>query len=207
MSEGKKYKLIRKEGEKIVYCQVGQSTGIKFTIKENLCITARESTDQEVIYMKKKQNKKTNVKRGTGVTMAIIMVLSMVLSLAGKSSMAYVEAKEMKVGGVTVNATLTDGRSSGKTTAKLQVTNGPTIGLTAQSTIYYRFGKNGYFTKSAKKSTTSVELSVSVEKLKAGAEVDQCRGYYSITYLLATASDNISVGTLKSGWTYEELKA
>ncbi|MDE7424528.1 MAG: hypothetical protein K2N51_12715 [Lachnospiraceae bacterium] len=157
--------------------------------------------------MEKKQNKKTNVKKGTRITIALVMALSILLSLVGKSSMAHVEAKEMKAGGVTVNATLTDGRSSGKTTAKLKVTNGPTIGLTAQAAIYYRFGDKGYYTESDKKSTTSVELSVSVEKLRAGAEVDQCRGYYSITYLTAKTSDDIYIGTLKSGWTYKELKA
>lgn len=152
--------------------------------------------------MKKKNKSKTNIKKGAGMFVA----LTMFLSLLGNKNVACAVSNELKTGGVTVKITLTDGRSSGITQTKLLVTNGPTIGLKTEALIYYRFGKGSYYSTSGVKTASSVQLSASIEKKLAGAEIDYCSGYFRASYLDSAASDTLSIGKLKNPVTeYKKL--
>lgn len=152
--------------------------------------------------MKKNQMKKTILRRGVGVAMAFAMVLS----LAGNSSVAHAKSQEGKVDGVSVKATVTDGRSSGKTKATLTVTNGPALGLQVESRIYYRFGEFAFYVTSEQQTRTATSFSLTATKGHAGAEVDQCRGIFRTRYMDGVWDPTINIGTLNPNKTYIKYK-
>ena len=141
---------------------------------------------------------KKAIRRGGALTLAGVMLLS--AGISGKTAQA--KSESVNVGGAIIEASVSDGRSSGKTTAKIVVKSGPTISLSAEARIYYRFDKKAYYATSGKSTSTAISLSKTVEKYRAGAEVDQCKGMFSAYYNNTSWSKPVPVGELKSGYTY-----
>lgn len=153
----------------------------------------------------KKQDTK-RVSKGIKCAGALALMGMVLISSLASGNVAHAKdnvTDPVNVGGVHVEARVTDGRKSGKTTASIRVLDGPPISLAVEAKIYYRFNKSGYYTTSGRVSRSVPNLSKSVEKKRAGAEVDVCRGIYHAGYNASSWDRTLSVGKEKSGVKYK----
>ena len=109
--------------------------------------------------------------------------------------------KAQDVGGITVQAYLTDGRDSEQTTATLTIINGPARDLTVEARIYYRFGTGAYYRKnSSTKQAQSHSRTIATKHTPA--TVDMCYGKYKVTNSTETWQPTKTIGAKVSGVTY-----
>lgn len=113
-------------------------------------------------------------------------------------------AHAQNVGGITVNATLSDGRKTEKTTGTLIVSNGPAQELSIQTRIYYRFNKKAYYHEEGPKSSCATRYSVTSRAQRTPVTVDMCYGKYRVSYNSVTWEPIKTIGSKKTGVTFIE---
>lgn len=111
-------------------------------------------------------------------------------------------AHAQNVGGITVNATLSDGRKTEKTTGTLIVSNGPARELSVETRIYYRFNKTGYYHVEGPKTSCATRYSVTSKSKRTPVTVDMCYGKYSVSYNSVTWDPIKTIGSKKTGVNY-----
>jgi hypothetical protein len=111
-------------------------------------------------------------------------------------------AHAQNVGGITVNATLSDGRKTEKTTATLIVSSGPPQGLSVEARIYYRFNKKAYYHVEGPKASYAPRYSVTSRAQRTPVTVDMCYGKYRVSYNSVTWEPIKTIGSKKTGVNY-----
>lgn len=125
----------------------------------------------------------------------VVMAAAILCSTGMSKTVVNAKSETGSLGGATARVTLTDGRSSGTTTAGIQVTNGPSMSLKAVAKIYYAWG-TGYYYSTDLVDTYAPSTSISVSKRLGGADVEMCKGNYRITYLSYTWTPSLIIGSL-----------
>ena len=110
-------------------------------------------------------------------------------------------AHAQNVGGITVNATLSDGRKTEKTTGTLIVSNGPARELSVEARIYYRFNQTGYDVEGPR-SSYATRYSVTSKSQRTPVTVDMCYGKYKVSYNSVTWDPIKTIGARKAGVNY-----
>lgn len=111
-------------------------------------------------------------------------------------------AHAQNVGGITVNATLSDGRKTEKTTGTLIVSNGPARELSVEARIYYRFNQTGYYHVEGPRSSYATRYSVTSKSQRTPVTVDMCYGKFRVRYNSVTWDPIKTIGAKKAGVNY-----
>ncbi len=111
-------------------------------------------------------------------------------------------AHAQNVGGITVNATLSDGKKTEQTTGTLIVSNGPARELSIETRIYYRFDKKAYYHVEGPRSSYATRYSVTSKSQRTPVTVDMCYGKYKVSYNSVTWDPIKTIGARKAGVNY-----
>ena len=111
-------------------------------------------------------------------------------------------AHAQNVGGITVNATLSDGRKTEKTTGTLIVSNGTARELSVEARIYYRFNQTGYYHVEGPRSSYATRYSVTSKSQRTPVTVDMCYGKFRVRYNSVTWDPIKTIGAKKAGVNY-----
>lgn len=149
-----------------------------------------QNTNRRSFIMQKKLVKKCGV----------LLMAGVILASGIGVNKNYAHAQN--VGGITVNATLSDGRKTEKTTGTLIVSNGPARELSIETRIYYRFDKKAYYHVEGPRSSYATRYSVTSKSQRTPVTVDMCYGKYKVSYNSVTWDPIKTIGARKAGVNY-----